>query len=400
MSYTFDFELIFWMVIVLVGWGGVESYRHRRKLKQIPIRIHVNGTRGKSSVTRLIAAGFRQAGFRTCAKTTGTLPRFILPNGSEASIVRGAGANIIEQIRIVAAACALRAEVLVVECMALQPQLQWICEDKLIRATHGVLTNVRPDHLDVMGPSEGHVARALCGMIPPHRVVFSSEWQWRGVMAAACADRRSTLHTLEPQEQNALTDADMARFSYHEHRSNVALALRVLEHFGISRQVALAGMASVKPDVGALQTYFLDIHGKDIVFANGFAANDPVSTSHIWQAMCEKYHDADTYIALVNCRMDRCDRTRQLEQALLGWRKQPDYVALMGSDSVTLTRLAARHGFDTSRIILCDDVAPDKILQRLATPVHRRGLVIGIGNIAEPGLTLLQTCHRRQQCFE
>jgi hypothetical protein len=36
----------------------------------IPVRIHVNGIRGKSSVTRLIAAALREAGIRTVAKTT------------------------------------------------------------------------------------------------------------------------------------------------------------------------------------------------------------------------------------------------------------------------------------------------------------------------------------------
>ena len=41
---------------LLVGSGFLESARHRRRLDQIPIRIHVNGTRGKSSVARLIAA--------------------------------------------------------------------------------------------------------------------------------------------------------------------------------------------------------------------------------------------------------------------------------------------------------------------------------------------------------
>ena len=59
----------------LVGLGGLEVAPHRRHLKAIPVRIHVNGTRGKSSVTRLIAAGLRQAGMIACAKTTGTLPR-------------------------------------------------------------------------------------------------------------------------------------------------------------------------------------------------------------------------------------------------------------------------------------------------------------------------------------
>ena len=151
---------------LLIGGGVAELAVHRRNLRQIPIRIHVNGTRGKSSVARLIAAGLRNAGQRTCCKTTGTLPRMIMPDGSEYPVFRPAKANVIEQIRIVAAAAEINADALVLECMALIPSLQWLCEDKLVRATHAVITNAREDHLDVMGPGGRDVALALAGMVP------------------------------------------------------------------------------------------------------------------------------------------------------------------------------------------------------------------------------------------
>lgn len=115
-------------IVFLLLLAVAEVIRHRRKLRSVPIRVHVNGTRGKSSVTRLIAAGLRESGIRTIAKTTGTLPRLILPDGSELPIERTSRANVIEQRDVVAAAAHMRAEVLVVECMALQPQLQWLCE--------------------------------------------------------------------------------------------------------------------------------------------------------------------------------------------------------------------------------------------------------------------------------
>jgi len=76
-----------------VAGGLGEGLTHRRRLRRIPIRIHVNGTRGKSSVSRLIAAGLRAGGIRTCCKTTGTLPRMILPDGSEYPVFRPAGAT-------------------------------------------------------------------------------------------------------------------------------------------------------------------------------------------------------------------------------------------------------------------------------------------------------------------
>ena len=65
------------LLLVLIGLGLVESHFHRLSLAQLPIRIHVNGSRGKSSVTRLIAAGLRAGGLKTLAKTTGTAPLII-----------------------------------------------------------------------------------------------------------------------------------------------------------------------------------------------------------------------------------------------------------------------------------------------------------------------------------
>ena len=55
--------------------GTLEVILHRRTLAKLPIRVHVNGTRGKTSVVRLIAAGLRAGGLRVCAKTTGSLDR-------------------------------------------------------------------------------------------------------------------------------------------------------------------------------------------------------------------------------------------------------------------------------------------------------------------------------------
>ncbi len=45
---------------ILAAGGLVESLSHRRNLARIGTRVHVNGTRGKSSVARLIAAGMRR----------------------------------------------------------------------------------------------------------------------------------------------------------------------------------------------------------------------------------------------------------------------------------------------------------------------------------------------------
>ena len=74
------------IVIALIIYGLVEYQQHLSNVKKIPFRIQVNGTRGKSSVTRLIAGGLRASGMKVIAKTTGTKPRFIISDKEEEQI--------------------------------------------------------------------------------------------------------------------------------------------------------------------------------------------------------------------------------------------------------------------------------------------------------------------------
>ena len=72
-----SFYIITSLTIALIIYGAIEYQLHQKNLKSIPIRIHINGTRGKSSVTRLVGAGLRAGGLKTITKVTGTYPRII-----------------------------------------------------------------------------------------------------------------------------------------------------------------------------------------------------------------------------------------------------------------------------------------------------------------------------------
>jgi gamma-polyglutamate synthase len=179
------------LLLAAVTAGVLESRKHQANLKKIPIRIHVNGTRGKSSVTRLIAAGLNAGGIKTFAKTTGTVPRAITPEGEEFAVYRPGGANIIEQLRIVNFAARNGAHALVIECMALNPAYQALCELKLVKSTIGVITNARADHLDVMGPDEESVAKALLGTTPVNGTLFTCEEDYIELFRSVGKDRSS-----------------------------------------------------------------------------------------------------------------------------------------------------------------------------------------------------------------
>jgi len=107
------------LLAITVGFLVMERQFHRRRLRRIPLRIHVNGTRGKTTVTRLTAELLRRAGIRTCAKTTGDHPEFILPDGRRTRIRRRGAFRIQEQMGFIAEAVSEDAAAVVVECMAL-----------------------------------------------------------------------------------------------------------------------------------------------------------------------------------------------------------------------------------------------------------------------------------------
>lgn len=133
---------------------------------------------------------------------------------------------------------------------------QSLTELKFIRATHGVITNARADHLDVMGPSEKDVALALLGTVPSHGKLFTAERDYLEKFRDACNDRSTECVTVEPSDIDAVTADDMSPFSYVEHKENVALVLKVCASIGVPRDVALKGMWATPPDPGVMSECF------------------------------------------------------------------------------------------------------------------------------------------------
>jgi poly-gamma-glutamate synthase PgsB/CapB len=383
---------------VLASLGCLEAYYHRRKRSGIPIRIHVNGTRGKSSVTRLIAAGLRASGIRTCAKTTGTLPRFILPDGSEEPIVRVGRTNVIEQVHIIRQAAQLESEAIVLECMALHPLLQSLCELEIVRATHGVITNARPDHLDVMGPTPADVARALSGTVPVEGALFTAERDKKQlrIMERAAFDRRSEFRPVTEADLARVTPQELQGFSYIEHPDNVALSLSVCQSLGISRQTALRGMWQATPDPGAMTQWNVHQQAKRLVFVNAFAANDPQSTDCIWNLANKMNPEANTRTTIVNCRSDRPERSIQMAEMCASWSNM-DTVFAIGTGTDIFVKKAAALGLSHCRLIAIEREPAEIILKKLADVSGRVGLIMGVGNIAGIGMDLVDVFRKRSQ---
>jgi poly-gamma-glutamate synthase PgsB/CapB len=369
------------LLAVLLAYGFWEFRTHQRNLRRIPIRIHVNGTRGKSSVTRLIAAGLRTGPRRTIAKTTGTTPHLILEDGSELPISRAGSPNIIEQLMVVREAQARGAEILVVECMAVQPHLQWIAEERMIQSTLGVITNARADHLDQMGPTVVNVAEALSNTIPHRSTVYTAEGPLLPVLQAKAALKHSAVVSCD---SHTVTDEDLARFSYVEHKDNVALALAVCKHFGIERRAALDAMVRATPDSGALQAHRIHFFAKDLLFYNAFAANDRDSTIMIYHRLGLENRPDHPVLLIVNNRGDRLQRAEQFGE-LIATDLDAQHVFLVGDFTNATHDIALRRGFPAERMSDLGHCTVDELFEAVVDHVPHAATILGVGNIGGMG---------------
>ena len=282
--------MISFIVILSIGLAiaAIVEYKdHCARLKAVPIRILVNGTRGKSTVTRLIAAGLAAAGLRVYAKTTGSAARIILPDLSEREIRKHGTAkrrpSIMEHKWFVREAHRAGAQAIVAECMAIRPETIGVLETRLAHSTIGVITNVRLDHLDTMGTELESIAEALGESIPDRGKAFVGsegiDEEIKAVLSRMAAQRGSELIFVPSAEE---TQALRRDFLYPVHAQNLALALAVCDACGVSCQIALRGMQSAKPDPGVRPTLQTTWRRHKVRVINAFAANDPQSTLEMW----------------------------------------------------------------------------------------------------------------------
>ena len=323
---TFLYGVLLLATVSLLVAGILEQHNHYRRLHSIPHRILINGIRGKSSITRLCAGALRSGGVLTVAKTTGTAARFIHPDGREEPVYRKFEiANVVEQIGIVRRAAAYRPGALVIECMAVMPDLQEINQSKLVRSTIGVLCNVREDHLAEMGPTLDDVARSLCRSMPIGGVCVTAERERAGILRAEAAKRNCELIEVDP---DSVTDAEMRGFDWITFKENVAIALSVAALLGVPRQAALEGMWTAQPDPGVLRVHHYRAGRRTVRFANVFAANDPESTLMNIEQLRGQQAIGDPLHVVINCRPDRMERNGQM--GALVPRIAPERVVLIG----------------------------------------------------------------------
>jgi poly-gamma-glutamate synthase PgsB/CapB len=356
------------LLAALLALGVAERCARDRAHAAVPIRIHVNGTRGKSTVTRMIAGALREAGIRCVAKTTGTEPRVILPDGSERAVRRRAPASIREQLWVLREAQALNAAALVVECMAVEPELQAVSERHMIRSTIGVITNARLDHAEVMGSTVDAVAEALSATIPATGTVVIGPTGGADVLVRAA--QASGTRVVRAGGSDRAGDGGPGR-PWSEDNLDVALA--VTRALGIPDDTARRGMFAAAPDPGAISTSSIVLGTRRVDVVDAAAANDPESLVRLLEP---RTRDA---LFVFHHRLDRPMRLRQFGDTP-PWTRPADRVVVTGDrpDWATWRRLrrqlpGPRLAFDRSAHLA------DSLRRSLGAPADP-DLVVFCGN--------------------
>jgi poly-gamma-glutamate synthase PgsB/CapB len=376
------------LIALYIFFLRLEKVNHEKRVKSIPLRIWVNGSRGKSSVTRLIAAGLRAGGKRVIAKTTGTQARFITNSKHEQPVLRLGMPNIREQVKIFKRAIDEKPDAIVLECMALRPDLQYSEAVHIVKPTAVVITNIRADHLEVMGPSVKDVAKNFLNALPADSKLFVSDESIVRDHAPIIKKKKAQVHVAQTEE---ISDDVINNFTYIEHKSNVAIALDVCKHFKIKEKDALAAMYDARPDPGVLQKHEIVFGKKHFTIVNAMAANDPESTFLIWQMTGKEYDQTNI---LINCRNDRVDRTFQMAD-LIKDRITGDNYILTGTGTDILAR-KLHNVIDSRRILDIGDKKPADVVKAVADFVADNCLIFAMGNTVGFGEEMMQQFLQRK----
>ena len=361
-----------------------------RRVQSVPLRIAVTGTRGKTSVVRMLAAVLEESGRKVMAKTTGSRARLIFPDGNEEDVRRRGFPSIIEQKRLLKKAVENDVECLVAEVMSIQLENHFVECQKIVKPNIVIVTNVRKDHVDAMGHTEDEIGGVLALDIPEGAKVFIPESEIRPAFHEAAYRMRAEIMPVQAGISAKLSGHD-SEIMCQDFLENLDLTYTVATHLGIGKVDIARGIRNTEKDIGALSVWRIkSIKSDKFIYAiNAFAANEPESTNEIISIVENALTDASSEkIGIVNMRSDRGDRTQQWMEALnTHFGSHFCKLYYVGSQSRILQRRLGR-----GRRI--GSVSPEEIMELIMDEAKDRSMIFGLGNMDGMGMRLVQYWER------
>jgi gamma-polyglutamate synthase len=363
------------LTVFAIGMLALEAISVRRSARAIAVRVHVNGTRGKSTVVSYIAAALRASGRRTFAKITGTRPTLLLPDGGSEIIRRRGPARVQEQFGTMRRAARAGAECLVLECMSIDPELQRL-ESRFFDPDISVITNIRDDHAEAMGRTTEERTEAILSAIPRGGVVVAGP--------CVCAERLAVARTKGSRVilTGGAPDRRIGPLPDGVFEENVAIACAAAEAAGVDFDTALRGILDV---AAANPARPLDIAGAGRVlrFVDGFAVNDVESAERFVEYWRERLAYAGEAAVLLNTRSDRPTRTLSFAKWLAAARGV-SRVIVTGSHAGAAKRALLKEGVPAENVLLWTGDQARRAAALLPGPAGLPGSCSGSGTSPGP----------------
>lgn len=350
--------ILFSLFLSYLIFERIYHFKIRRKIKYV---IHVNGIRGKSTVTRLIDAGLRECGYKVFSKTTGTKPTMINTDNVDISVKRRGNSNIREQLKMLRLAYKEGAEVLILECMAVNPELQKICEEKILNADITVITNVREDHILDMGSCLDDIAKAFSYTIPKNGNLIITDDDYVSYFKEISSNKNTNVIVVDHYENSE---------KLNTFGDNINLALGICDVLKLDKEVFFNGMRKYHQDFGAYE----ELKINDTLFVNGLSINDPCSIMVVYKELIKKFNS--DFTILLNSRADR--PTRTLQHINLMKDMNPKKIIISGGNIKYVKRKIEQLGLSID-VILLEDI--EQLLSE--------DKIFAIGNIGGKGMEIL-----------
>jgi poly-gamma-glutamate synthase PgsB/CapB len=370
-------------VALWLGYLAVEAVRLRRWQEAIPVRIAITGTRGKSSVVRMLAGVLREDGWRVLAKSTGTEAALILPDGSERRIRRRGHASILEQVGVVGLGARLGVDAMVVEVMSLHAENHTVETQRILRPHIVLATNFRVDHVEAHGGTKEGVARVLALDVPAGARVLVPEDECEEAFARRVERKGAALRRVSSGVEGGGGHGGL--------RSNSQLVRAAAEALGADEESIERGLRDVRLDSGAfrLWRYPGSEPACEWLVVSAFAANDPQSTFQALDALRlpagpGEAESDERPVGLLSLRRDRGDRSLLWAKALrAGALSRFNRLYVHGFHARALRRML--RDLAGPRVDVLPFLGPGGVMRRIMDGEGRYGVLFGFGNMGGLG---------------
>lgn len=365
------------VLLLMVG----ESLIINNCINNIRVKIHVNGTRGKSTITKYITSGLKQDQMKVLGKVTGEIPTLLCPDGTSKPIKRLGSARVQEQFNIIRKAKRENAEALVLECMSIDPVLQRL-ESFFYKPDIYIISNIRDDHREKMGETLEDQIKSICSAIPANSKIIAGESPYMNIIKGTAICRNS-----EFIQAINLSTVEKKRIPKYVHEINVRIALTACIESGIKRETAFRGiLKQIEESKSPVCTISQSEH--PLFFLNAFSVNDITSLQDYLKHWTSELNITDKLSVVLNTRSDRPLRTGLFIEWIMSNHEIIDTVFLTG-DHQMMAKRKLSNSPNHFRIKNIRNDSQSSIKEAILESTTDSNLIVGVGNMKGLGYKII-----------